>query len=910
MWHQEHAVGASTKRTLQLLCLSGVTGRSGLRPACRTRRAAMAYLYCLTTSLDLRVIFTVFILTFNLMGVVRSSASGRGREFIFAFPTHLYQPSLATSSTDRARLTLSITPFEERPTDVNVTVVSSNWSRVLKLPAQLGGMTVELPFESQAVGSGLQNNTVLVTASEDVTVLALSDNGKSTGGFLVRSAGTLGTDYFVVSYTPIVGEWSLFTVSAAEDDTVVHIQLKAPLVFDNAPYGREDLQISLNRFQTAQFQSSLDLTGTRVRANRPISVVSGSSGSNIPAEFGSAGYVVEHLPPVGAWGTVYALAPFPGRRSGYRCVVIAGCAMTMIRGFGDRAVLASAGDSFEWDAGDHVAVITSSTPVLVAQFSKGTEADEHVGVESGVGGPAMLIIQPIDLLVSGSGALLSTPALPPDAYHHISVTAPCKDTDGITLNGSPLVPDQKYEYDELDGFCTVQKTLQSDESSPIISVQHPAPSGVPLAVSVVVHGAGFKGAYAVSANLGAEVSPCEATSSDGCCFLEENSQLVSSLSYDEEGSMHSSDYELYNSIPGVVVALKAVVEGTTVQPSQDLTTMANTPKPTVTNGFLVTPFQTTNENPTETENVTEELDNLHSTAAESNSVSDTEVSSRPAETSTDSLNQQTGTSSVTTTRQAISTNSTPGGSTKTLVYSSASATTNQIISTTERKTVASTDQPEVTNGSASTGLPIITSTWIDSTQSPTEADMSTTLSTSVADRPTLSTSVVDRPTLSTSPAGAPTSTSLRPSSNITLSTWLAATLSTTVTRTVKEQTTEPVVDTTCSTCQRPFRILLYGGVAMATLLLLCMLICLVKIIRARRSAKTAHMKRNSRWVAFPASLSLDELHLGRMNLKASAGGDGPTTPPPTTTPTGTDEVKLGTGENVGVSSGTFKDESE
>ncbi|XP_022112259.1 uncharacterized protein LOC110991258 [Acanthaster planci] len=819
------------------------------------------------------VIFTVSILAFSLINVVFSSNSGRGHEFIFAFPTNFHEPS-STSPNYRPHLTLSVTASEAGATNVSMRVVNLDWSRQLTIPAQHVGITVELPPEAQAKGSGLQNTTVLVTASRNVTVLALSDSGESTGGFLVRSTDALGTDYFVVSYTPIVGEWSEFTVTATEDDTVVDINLKAPVMFDDEPYGRETLQLSLNRLQTAQFQSTLDLTGSRVSATRPISVVSGSSASNVPAEFGSAGHVVEHLPPVGAWGTVHALAPLLGRSSGYRCVVVAGCPMTMIRGFGDRVVLASAGDSFEWDASaDRVAIVTSSKPILVVQFSKGLEADKSVGVDPGMGGPAMFTVQPIDL-VTGPGALLSTPALPPGANHHISVTAMCKDIAGIMLNNSQIVPDHQYEYAELPGFCTVVKRVQTADSSPVISVQHTSPLGVLLAVSVMVHGTGFEGAYALSANLGAEVSPCETAGPDVCCNLEENFQLVSSLSYDEEGSMHSSDYEQYNSIPDLAIALRIADEGTATVQSLELTTAHNAPEPTGTK-LYPTPPQTVGGRPT-TQEITEDGENPTFATVEGLTVSDAEVTSRPTRASIDSSSQQPITSptlSMPTTQEALtSTVSTPLESTQSSVSSASPST--------RRATVAGTDQPGVgTDVPESTGLlpTFVRTSWIDSTPLTTQTHLST-----------------------------------GPSINDTLSTWLAATLRSTITPTTKEQTTEPGVDTRCPTCQTPFRILLYGGVAMATFILLCIIFCCLYIMRSKRTSKTAIMKRNSRWVAFPAAaVSLDELNLGRMKLKPAADdetGVGNTTPAPPSL-TETEDVKVGTGGNLVTSGRTFKNSS-
>ncbi|XP_033629225.1 uncharacterized protein PB18E9.04c-like [Asterias rubens] len=714
--------------------------------------------------------------------VVLSSSVGRGQEFIFAFPTNLQQ---TISPDETATLSLSITSFSSGPTHINVTVVGLGWSREDTLNSQYDSLTVDLPPQAEARRSALQNTTVFVRASQDVTVLALSTKAGSRGGFLVRSTQNLGVDYFVASYTPTEGESSEFTISATQDNTVVQIQLKAPLMFDNMPYSRGALELSLDRLQTAQFQGTLDLTGSRVTSNLPISVVSGSSASSVPAEAGTAGHLVEHLPPVSTWGHVYALAPFIGQPSGYKCKVVASCpTITVVQGFGETVPLFAAGESHVWDASvSSPAFIIADKPILVVQYSKGRRDD--VGSNTGIGDPSMTVIPPVDRFAAG-GALLSTPTLPLGANQHLSITIRCNETDGLTLNGEPLIPDRKFGYQQTD-TCVAQKKLITTTN--VIRVQHSSPT-VPLAVSVAVYGA-TQGAYSVAANLGMESPLCSTADMDECC-----TPVSLSSADDSSSSYHSSISSDYSSVDGVefMSSVESPVSNTPATHNSDL------------GGSILLSVVEANETTTESQMIS----SMNTTA-----------------TNTTKQQQSTSTPIVATTLPGSITNATTTLGTTYVVVSNA---------TSSDKAPPTTDSPR--------GM----TTTVNASSLPTISESSSAGMTTSTTRQSVK--------LTT---GAP---STRLSTEHADVTGLASTTSET---TPTKQPTTTIAP--CMTCQRPYRIVLYGGISLAVLFLIIIVICLVKIILKRREAKRKLHERNSRWVAFPVGISAEELTLTRTKIK-------------------------------------------
>jgi hypothetical protein len=180
------------------------------------------------------------------------------------------------------------------------------------------GMQTEEPAEQ----------SIHIVSDADVTVYALNQGQLTSDAFLVLPSDAIGTDYSIISYTSDIqldgpfGEPggastpSQFAVVATEDNTVIEILPTSPTF--KAPNGERN-SVVLDRGQSYLVQvdprtiARSDLTGTLVRASRPVAVFAGHQRATIPIEFkgtlGSRDCIVEQMNPITTWGKSAFVTP-------------------------------------------------------------------------------------------------------------------------------------------------------------------------------------------------------------------------------------------------------------------------------------------------------------------------------------------------------------------------------------------------------------------------------------------------------------------------------------------------------------------------------------------------------------------------------------------------------------------------
>lgn len=142
-----------------------------------------------------------------------------------------------------------------------------------------------------------------------------------------------------------------------------------------------------------------DLTGTSVSADAPIAVLSGNGCANVPANGVTAcDHLEESVPPVAAWGTRYLVRrtrPAVDEPNVLR--VVAARDGTEVRYSGERTPdVLQAGESASFLLRDDTLSITSSAPVLVAQFLVGQSYSELAGsAPAPYGDPSMSVVAPV-----------------------------------------------------------------------------------------------------------------------------------------------------------------------------------------------------------------------------------------------------------------------------------------------------------------------------------------------------------------------------------------------------------------------------------------------------------------------------------------------------------------------------------
>ncbi|XP_033629386.1 IgGFc-binding protein-like [Asterias rubens] len=323
----------------------------------------------------------------QLPGILRPIPDTRGVDFIFCFMSNFLIPE---------RLIIIIGGNSPGLTRVRITVPALNILRYVEVYERQTRF-VDIPPTAAAVGTGFQNGTVYILSEQVITVHGINSITNTNDGFLAIPTDGLGLEYIVASYDPVPIESSQFLVSATQDFTRLWISPVTQIRWGSRLYQQgESIIVDLMRFQSIQFQSASDLTGTHIRANRPVSVASGASCTLVPMNVYRCDHLVEMIPPVHTWGKRFTLLPFVNRTSGFVFRVIAARQQTEVNVAGTNSWLMQMGEFREYDQiSPFPVVVTASRPVLVVQYAKGFESDF-------MGDPAMVLIPPVEQYIMGT----------------------------------------------------------------------------------------------------------------------------------------------------------------------------------------------------------------------------------------------------------------------------------------------------------------------------------------------------------------------------------------------------------------------------------------------------------------------------------------------------------------------------
>ena len=219
-------------------------------------------------------------------------------------------------------------------------------------------------------------------------------------------------EYFAVSVgtsSHYVGTlYGLVLIVGSDENTVVEIEVVvAALAELNGAVTKmrpgKAHTFVINKLDTILVTAGRDLTGTRVTANKPLTVYSGHECGFLPKDSASCDHLVEQIPPVRLWGKEYVLTPFLQRRSGDLVKIVAArentkivtrCVNSTSSSFVLRPmetlITLGAGESHEFLLGaTEFCHVSASEPVLVTQFSLNKQNED-------IGGPFMLLVPDIN----------------------------------------------------------------------------------------------------------------------------------------------------------------------------------------------------------------------------------------------------------------------------------------------------------------------------------------------------------------------------------------------------------------------------------------------------------------------------------------------------------------------------------
>lgn len=196
--------------------------------------------------------------------------------------------------------------------------------------------------------------------------------------------------------------------------------------------------LTLGKLQTLLVSSLLDLTGTRIVADKPLTIITGHQCAQVPITSGFCEPLYVQLPPTLNWGQTFLLAPFGGRSADqhYKFVTTKDSTTIAYRCANDVSkgqVISTAGSGLvlPFFPGSYC-YLTASNPIFVVQLAPGNRADR-------MGGPAIAIIPPTTGHVRSASFVNLPFNLYPNNFITVTVQVQHFNVSQIQLDGSRLV---------------------------------------------------------------------------------------------------------------------------------------------------------------------------------------------------------------------------------------------------------------------------------------------------------------------------------------------------------------------------------------------------------------------------------------------------------------------------------------
>lgn len=351
---------------------------------------------------------------------------------MFALPTP-YKPSSVTG-TYRPLFHIVISTPSAETISGHLTIPGVTYRRSFTTNViQPGNVTVSAA-EYLGYSFTLTPRTVTVEADDDVSVhIAYTFSNFNSewlmGTTNVMPVEALGTKYYVASYVPYSTRKSEFTITATDD--------QGPTIVNIITSNNERYTETLDSSGSYQLQSSEDLTGSVITADKPVSVMSGSSCSKVPIHMERCNYLVVHLTDVKSAGTHFLIGPFKDRTTGYIFRVIAtedNTQLTFLPGpVANSTIELHAGQFYEKDVSDDtVWYVFSSAPVLVFKYGKGGDSSITDG------DPIMVIVPAVSHFVPAVTFPVAFLPTRQESQYSISITIGCQQVNGLLLDGRPV----------------------------------------------------------------------------------------------------------------------------------------------------------------------------------------------------------------------------------------------------------------------------------------------------------------------------------------------------------------------------------------------------------------------------------------------------------------------------------------
>ncbi len=355
----------------------------------------------------------------------------RGKDFWLAFPQN------AILEADSKTLSLKLFITSDHATDGVVSVPGLSERKPFHLnPYEVVMIDIDSVVQL-LVSEQVQKLGVHVEADNDVAVFGLSHRPASTDSYLAYPVKVLGTTYRAVGYSPLLNGGESFTaecaIVATEDHTIVTMTLNADTKGGHKK--GETFSVSLNQGETYLVQGSpladhpSDLTGSLVTATKPIGFLVGHTCAQVPPDVTFCNQLLEMEPPVPSWGRQFYIGRFQGKTQ-YAMRVIASEDHTQVFVNNKLVTTLAAGAFYENNHLVDNSFVTTSAPVLIAEYAQGSDADSIK-----VGDPMMMLITPTEQFLNYYR--FATP-INGDWHHYINLVVPLDAEASLRIDGRPV----------------------------------------------------------------------------------------------------------------------------------------------------------------------------------------------------------------------------------------------------------------------------------------------------------------------------------------------------------------------------------------------------------------------------------------------------------------------------------------
>ena len=306
--------------------------------------------------------------------------------------------------------------------------------------------------------STIQPTAICTDTNVDLIMIGINKETGSIDAFLTfKLSNVLKANTFIIITPEAETSTSTannFIITAFYNNTEVEVisNLKVRYAISGSWSSKNNTKYTLNSFDYLSITAKVDLTGTEIRTNKPVSVFSGHHCPNIPIGVRACDHAVEQIPPVSRWGRQLVVTAFQRNVPGDIVKIVASENNTEItvnclndsvpEVLVQKALNGNEHLSFQLPS-NGTCLINSSHPILAVQFSTGSSLSP-----TSLGDPSMTIVPNLDMYFQSGRARFISPITTKtlsDRYMHfvniyiyyppgVNITTPT--IDGVRLPNS------------------------------------------------------------------------------------------------------------------------------------------------------------------------------------------------------------------------------------------------------------------------------------------------------------------------------------------------------------------------------------------------------------------------------------------------------------------------------------------